>query len=209
MGRRRHDFVNERIRVKTLGVFVFFASVATLLFLDSNATGPNSVRATAGAASATEHTAHIRGVVQQVHVRPGDDVGPGTPLVTLSSRRVEREILRLDTEITRLEKEALMAHARLMVIRNDLFARAHLELKQTEIQRLRDRRDALIPDRNTLTLRARQFGRIAHVAPLGTAVDVGTPLVTFYPHRARGFMVNVPAYIGSALLASIGSKSED
>lgn len=285
---RTFDALFERAGAKPLGVLVFVASVIGLLTLEVGSSQHIRARAL-GHAPATEHTAYTRSVIEEVHVQPGDDVQPGAPLVTLSSRFIERDLALLDAEIARLEKETLLEQARLLTgeqaLRDTLtekvaqaqrdrsvaqaqerqstglvdiarqrleaaqqraeaklaradealqaqlafdtaqtgarrardlaraelallqalegllsqrpeepaLSQATLELKQAELQVLRTRRDTLLTDRNALTLRANQSGRVARVAPLGSAVDVGTPLVTLYPPSARELVVYLPA----------------
>jgi multidrug efflux pump subunit AcrA (membrane-fusion protein) len=202
---RTSDRVFDAISARPLGIVVFAASLALLLFLE---TGMRvSIRAEAVAdAQSVDHPARIASFVDHVYVRPGDSVEVGAPLVDLSPHFIDRELSRVDAEIEKLLQEAQLAQAELIVreqrwvdpdmrMRPD---RPSLEdptaaLYARELAVLQTRRNQLLEDRAGLTISAHTAGRVVSVAPQGASVAVSTSVATLNPDLATEIVAYVPA----------------
>ncbi len=102
----------ERARLRPTALAVFAASAALLAALELGS--PGSLRAPAVAtAPSVDHPSPVATVVEQVHVRAGDHVEAGAPLVTLSSRFVDRSLALVDAELEALGREARLAQLQL------------------------------------------------------------------------------------------------
>jgi len=110
--RRRLEAFSDRIRLQPVGLFVFLASVGGLMFLQFGSL--NRIKAPAVAtARPFEHPSDVASVVAEVHVKVGEFVDAGAPLVTLSSRDLNRELAEIDAELDRMEKRSVLELARL------------------------------------------------------------------------------------------------
>lgn len=148
--RRKLDELTERIHLSPLGALVFLASVGVLATLHFSSFDQISAPAV-GFAVATDHPAPVATVVQEVHVHPGDRVDEGAPLVTLSSRFLERELELIDTDIERLMKQARLEYAELLQADRD---REH-EIEADVVKARRDRlRARALGDRQQTLARA-------------------------------------------------------
>lgn len=301
--RRRTEAFFDRIRMRPLGFLVFFASVGGLLFLQFGSLMRVEAPAIA-TARAFEHPSEVDSVVAEVHVKMGELVEAGTPLVTLSSRDLNRELATIDAELDRLEKRSVyelamiaeehrqevagfarrledarrslelarasatepnqkleLAEAQEAEVKAGVAARTrrsddllaatwqrglakaeragaklritaenqHLEALQTladalpaspavesagaalyaaELQLLRVRRGELLDDLKTLTIVARQPGRVANVLDRGVAVVKGASVASLVPERADEIVAFIspdtsPEQIAANKLATI------
>jgi len=114
----------------------------------SRVTAPAVTHATARA-----HGSPVASIVAEVHVRPGDFVEVGDPLVTLSDRLIRRELELVDAELERLVAMAQLEQARLREDQQE--HQRSLSLALAEVQRDRRRAHALARRRSHLADTAR------------------------------------------------------
>ena len=203
----------ESMNARPFSILVFAGSVALLLFLQSSELGRFRVRAVAEARG-VEHPAAVSSFVSQVYVRPGDPVDPGTPLVEISPRFIERELALLDAEAEEILREAELARARLAMeeeswLPQEFRARPNRPssigpteaLFAAQLARIQTRREQLRADRALLTVHSASQGRVAFVLREGASVATGTSVATVMPEFADEIVAYVPAETDPALIA--------
>jgi multidrug resistance efflux pump len=203
----------ERAGVRLVGLVVFLGSVALLASLQSTQVGLFRARAVAQATS-IEHPALLPSYVATVHVRPGDAVEPGSVLAELSSHFVDRELTRLEAEIARVARETQLAEAEVVVdeerwLEQSLRRRPNrpsiqaeiIALHEAQIAELSTRRAQLLEDRKNAVIRSRGEGRVSFVAPVGSAVAIGTSVATVVPEHADEIVAYVPVETDPTLIA--------
>ena len=197
--------VFDALRARPLGIVVFLASAALLVYLQVGTQG--AIRAEAVARGQhVEHPARIASFVTSVYVKSGDAVEAGAPLVDLSSHFIDRELGLIDAEVEKLLRESTLAQATLLVdeqrwlspslrLRPD---RPSLEkpteaLYAKELALLQTRRKQLLEDRSNLTVKSSRAGRIVLVAAPGSAVAVGSSVAALAPEFAEEIVAYVPS----------------
>ena len=207
----------DALRARPLGIAVFLASAALLLYMQVQTQG--AIRAEAVArAQQVDHPAHVSSFVTTVYVHAGDIVGVGAPLVDLSSHFIDREIAQLDAEVEKLIHESTLAQARLLVeeqrwlspgmrLRPD---RPSLEkpteaLYAVELAVLHTRRRQLTDDRRQLTIKSARDGRVLTVAAPGSAIAAGGSVASIAPEFAHEIVAYVPSSTQPENIA-IGAK---
>ena len=204
-GLRAVDRMYDHVGARPLGILVFFASVALLVFLQTGLQG--SIRAEAVAsAPQIDHPARVSSFVTAVYVRPGDTVEIGSPLVELSSYFIDRELARIDTEVEKLLHESNLAQARLVVEEQRWLSQdMRLSPKQPSLEQpmealyaqelalLHMQRSQLLQDLAGLTIEASEKGRVLRVALLGSSVAAGGSVASVSPEYAREIIAYVKA----------------
>ena len=109
---RPFDRLLDHFSVRPLGILVFVGSAMALLMLQARQLGRVPARAVASAPPIAQ-AALLEGTIEEVHVKPGEMVSEGTPLVTLKPRVVQRQLDELDAEILLVEQQHLLALAKL------------------------------------------------------------------------------------------------
>jgi hypothetical protein len=196
---------SDRLSARPLSVFVFAATLVLFAYLETREAGQFRVRGVAEARS-VEHPALVESYVENVHVRPGDLVEPGTPLAELSSHFIDREIQEIELEIEELRRESRLEQARLSVkeqrwLPEDLRVRPNrpsLETQtgayyQSKTNALKLRLSVLHDDRTKLLVKSRSDGRVAWVVPQGASVMVGSPVATVSREYSDEIVAYVPA----------------
>ena len=211
--RRRFERLFELISARPLSILVFAASVVLLVWLEGSSVGRFEARAV-GRASVVEHPALVASFVQEVFVKPGDRIEAGAPLVDLSDYFVERELERIEAEISQLLHEAALARAR-VVVEEELWLDQSLrrrpqqpslstpteELFGAQLGVLQTRRTRLREDLGHLTVRSQTTGRISLVVPEGSSVAIGTSVATIMPEHAEEIVAFVPSATEPARIA--------
>lgn len=160
---RRHTIVrragfavesfSEKVRLRPLGVVVLVASAA-LLVVFQYVSGYHVQAPAVADAVAWQHPSPLSTVIHETHVQPGDVVEEGTPLVTLSSLFLERDLALVDAEIERLSSATRLDLARLTA--DDLERQQALGVALAEVRRDRQRAQALAGRHKALASGAQQ-----------------------------------------------------
>ena len=202
---RGTDSFFDSVGLRPLGIIVFAASVFALSQLLSMSV--SSVRADAVAtARIIDHPARVDSYATAVFVKPGDLVDVGTPLVELSPHFIDQDLQELAHETEQVINESRLAQAKLVVDEERWLApglrtmpkRPSLE-KPTEeyfakrIEVLNARREALLADRDALTVHSTFRGLVSQVAGLGTWVPAGSSVASVMPEYAEEIIAYVPA----------------
>jgi multidrug resistance efflux pump len=203
---------SERLSARPISVVVFAASIALLVTLQTTQIGRFRARAVAQARP-VNHAAVAASFVSQVYVRAGDRVEPGTPLVELSPRFLDRELAQLDSEIAQLLLEAKLAQAQLLVDEERWLdeglrrrpgrpsLRGQTEaLYEARLELLRARREQIQEDRSSLVVASHATGLVASVVAPGSPVAVGTTVATVMPEHAEEVVAFVPPQTDPALI---------
>jgi hypothetical protein len=212
--RRGLDRIFDSLSARPLGIVVFGASAALLLQLQLGS--EQSFRAEAVAsAQQIDHPARVSSFVANVYVRPGDRVEPGAPLVDLSPHFIDRELSRVNARMKTLLHEAKLAQARLAVkeqrwVEPDLRMnpdRPSLEgpvdaLYAGEIALLETRRNQLLEDRESLTIKATESGRVLDVSSPGESVGENSSVASISPDFAEEIVAYVPAETNPAQISA-------
>lgn len=209
--------VFDAFRARPLGIVVFAASAALLLYLQMDTRGALRAQAVASGLQ-IDQPARVSSFVTTVYVRPGDVVMPGTPLVDLSSHFIDRELARLDAEVEKLVRESQLAQARLLVEEQRWLDpklrtppdRPSLEgptqeLYARELAVLQTRRRQLLDDRSALTVKSDAAGRVVSVVPAGTAVAEGAAVASLVQEFAEEIVAYVPPSTRPAAI-TVGAK---
>jgi multidrug efflux pump subunit AcrA (membrane-fusion protein) len=210
---RALDRLFDRFSARPVSLLVFLGSVALLVYLQTFSFGSFRVRAIAQA-GLVAHPAHVSSFVTRVFVRPGDHVEVGAPLVELSSYFIDRERAQLDAEIEQLIHESKLAQARLLVeeerwLQPSLRIRPETPSLQSpteafyasQLDVLQTRRDALLEDRDRLTIAGGTTGRVISIAPLGSSIATGASVAAVTPDFAEEIIAYVPAETDPAAIA--------
>lgn len=112
MARRWTDVFFDRLRVRPGGLIVFVLSAFALVVLNSGSMGRARAPAV-GRAVISHHPSPVASVIEEVHVHPGDEIEAGAPVITLSSRFLERELALVDAEIRGVTTRARLEQAEL------------------------------------------------------------------------------------------------
>jgi multidrug resistance efflux pump len=199
------DRIFDSISARPLGLIVFGASAFLLIQLQLAEGG--GIRADAVAqARHVDHPARVDSFVTDVYVQAGDAVDVGTPLVELSSHFIDRRLARIDAEIEKLLRERHLAQARL-VVDEQRWLNANMRMRPdqpsleapteavyaSEIALMQTRRKQLLADREALTIKSSQIGRIVHISASGSAVSAGTSVASVTPEYAEEIVAYVPA----------------
>jgi multidrug efflux pump subunit AcrA (membrane-fusion protein) len=196
---------SERFSARPMSVIVFAATLLLFSYLETRESGRFRVRAVAQA-STVAHPALAETFVETVHVRPGDTVEPGAPLVELSSYFIDRAIHEVELEIEELRRKTKLEQARLSVeeqrwLPEDVRTRPNRpslgtptsEYFESKRQALQQRLSALEEDRGRLTITSRSGGRVGWVVPQGSSVSVGTTVATVSLDYSDEIVAYVPA----------------
>ena len=201
---RAIDRAFDSVSVRPVGLLVFLASLALLLYLHTSSVGQLRVRAVAYART-VEHPSVTSSFVSTVHVRPGEQVEPGAPLVDLSPYFIDRELSQLNVEIKELLHEQKLAQAQLLV-REDRWLAPELrrqpskpsletpteELFAARLRVLQTRRTNLADARSMLTISSRSAGRVASVLVVGSSVADGESVAAVTPEYAEELVAYLP-----------------
>jgi multidrug resistance efflux pump len=215
---RATDTIFDGVGLRPLGIIVFTASVALLLYLSTLNTG--TIRADAVAtARMVDHPARVASFVTKVFVKPGDKVQIGAPLVELSSHFIDQRIQRIDVQIEQVLNEAQLAQAQLMVkedrwldpatrIRPD---RPSLEspteaLYAKQLEVLQTRRRLMLEDRESLTVLSNFTGIVATVAWPGASIGEGNSVASVMPEFADEIVAFVAPATDPAAIA-LGARA--
>jgi multidrug resistance efflux pump len=110
--RRWTDVFFDRLRIRPGGLIVFVLSVVALAVVNSRSIGRTQAPAV-GYAVVSHHPSPVASVIEEVYVHPGDEVETGAPLLTLSSRFLDRQLALVDAEIQRVTNEARLEQTEL------------------------------------------------------------------------------------------------
>jgi multidrug resistance efflux pump len=145
----------ERLGVRPVTLAVFLACLIGAVWLEV-ATRADVTVAAVGWAPPFEHPAVVETFVAETHVQPGDLVGPGAKLLTLSDESLRRQLAVVDAEIRRTILEGRFEQTRAAADREDRQLDRHLELSRA----LRDARVARAMAKRSGTVAA-QAGEMA------------------------------------------------
>lgn len=202
--RRAVDRVFDRMSMRPLGVLVFFASAALLVYLQASSVGHFRARAVARAPS-VEHPALVASFVSAIFVQPGDRVEAGSPLAELSPHFLDHELKQLNAEIEQLIRERNLGRARLLV-KEERWLSPELRLRPNrpsvddetealyaaELEVMQTRRSQLQETRSHLTVTSQISGRVALIAAKGSSVAFGTSVAAVIPEFANEIVAYVP-----------------
>jgi hypothetical protein len=210
---RASDVIFDGIGMRPLGIVVFLASSALLVYLAGQ--DASSIRAEAVAtAGLIDHPSKVASYVSRVFVKPGDHVEVGTPLVELSSYFVDQRLARFDMEIEQIINESKLAQAQLVVkeqrwLNPEMRAlpnRPSLEspteaLYAKQLEVMQTRRRLLLEDREGLVIEASSSGVVDAVTWLGASIAEGASVATLRPEFAEEIIAYVEPMSDPAVIA--------